>query len=256
LRDIEPLRSILARRPLAVLSDIDGTLAPIVSDPASARVSDRASTALRSLSERGVRLAFITGRSPDIARRMIDLPGASYATNHGLTLCLDGDERTSVEVEPYVEKAIRVLAEIGTIDIPGVTIENKGPILAIHYRNAMIETEAVAAIEAALERSATSRDFTRHGARKVIELRPPLPLNKGTAATAILAHLSPAAVVGMGDDLTDIDMFDAVRASGIPSAVVAVWNEEQPEVVKAGDYFVRGVPGIEDLLEGILTAIQ
>ena len=147
---------------------------------------------------------------------MIDIPSAAYATNHGLTICLDGDEWTSPEVEPYVEKAVRVLAEIGSIDIPGVTIENKGPILAIHYRNAPSETGAIAAIHAALERSPTAGDFTRHGARKVIELRPPLPLNKGTAATAILAHLAPAAVIAMGDDLTDVDMFDAVRASGIP----------------------------------------
>ncbi len=255
LRDIEPLRLLLAHQPLAILSDIDGTLAPIVSEPASARASDRASAALQSLAERGAQVALITGRSPDQARRMIGIPSASYATNHGLTIRLGGDEWTSPEVEPYVEKAVCVLAEIGSIDVPGVTVENKGPILAIHYRNTPSESEALAAIEAALQRSPTAGEFTRHGARKVIELRPPLPLNKGTAATAILAHLAPAAVVCMGDDLTDIDLFDAVRASGIPCAVVAVENDEQQDVMEAADYYVRGVEGVERLLEDILTAI-
>jgi trehalose 6-phosphate phosphatase len=255
LRDIEPLRPLLALKPLAVLSDIDGTLALIVPDPASAGVTERAAAALRTLAARGVRIGFITGRSSDQARRMTGIPEASYATNHGLTLSLGGDEMTPPEVARYAELAVRTLAEIGSIDIPGVMIEDKGPILAIHYRNAPSETEALTAIDAALQRSSASREFTRHAARKVIELRPPLPLNKGTAATAMLAHLSPAAVVCMGDDLTDVDLFDAVRASNIRSAIVAVWNEEQQQVMDAADYFVRGVGGVEALLEGILAEI-
>jgi trehalose 6-phosphate phosphatase len=190
-----------------------------------------------------------------MARRMVDVPGAAYATNHGLTLFLDGREQTPQEVIKYTEMAVRTLAEIGAIDIPGVLVEDKGPIIAIHYRNAPSESEAIAAIEAAIERSPASREFVRHGARKVIELRPPLPLNKGTAATTLIARASPASVICIGDDLTDLDMFAAVRVSGLPSAVVAVTNEEQPEVLEAADFFVRGVGGVERLLEQVLRAI-
>jgi trehalose 6-phosphate phosphatase len=94
-----------------------------------------------------------------------------------------------------------------------------------------------------------------HRGRKVIELRPPLPLNKGTAASALLDRMAPAAVICLGDDVTDIDMFRTVQASGIPSAVIAVANDEETGVLAAADYFVRGVEGVEHLLEQVLIAI-
>ncbi|MEO6197859.1 MAG: trehalose-phosphatase [Dehalococcoidia bacterium] len=249
------MRPLLARQPLAVLSDIDGTLAPIVSNPDRARVTARANNALHALADRGVRIGFVTGRSLDAARTMIDVPDAYYAANHGLTLFIDGEAQTAAEVAPFVELVRQAIAEIGGINVPGVLIEDKGPIVALHYRMAASEADAVAAIESAIAGSPAARGFTIHHGRKVIELRPPLPLNKGTAATSLLDRITPAAVICLGDDVTDIDMFRAVQASGIPSAVIAVANDEETGVMEAAEYFVRGVEGVERLLEQVLTAI-
>jgi trehalose-phosphatase len=186
---------------------------------------------------------------------MAPVTDAWYAANHGLTTCIDGKAETPADVIPYVELARRAMGEIGDVGA-GVTVEDKGAILALHYRLAESEEDAVQAIEAAIERSPAAREFRVHHARKVIELRPPLPINKGTAARDFLGRMEPGAVICLGDDATDIDMFRAVRSTGVPSALVAVANSEERGVLDEADYWVAGVDGVEALLEAVVTAIQ
>jgi trehalose 6-phosphate phosphatase len=252
LRDIEPLRPLLEHRPLALLSDIDGTLAPIVPHPDDAHVTTRARAAILALIEGGVRVAFVTGRPLDTARRMVDIPEAYYAANHGLDVWADGREETPEEVRPYVGWAREVLREIEPIDVSGVVVEDKGAILAFHYRRADVEVDALAAIRSAIASSETARHFQVQEGRKVYELRPPMEINKGTAARSLAERMGAKAVLAMGDDVTDLQMFEAVRAMQAPSVVIGVWNEESPEVVESADYFVRGVPGVEWLLEKLV----
>jgi len=139
LRSIEPLRAIIETQPLGVFSDIDGTLAPIVRDPAAAAISPLAKELLERLIARGVRVALVSGREVEVARQIAGVEGAAYAGNHGLHVWLDGRSETTEAVQPYVSQARRVLAEIGDIRYPGVSIEDKGPVLAFHYRNARDE---------------------------------------------------------------------------------------------------------------------
>jgi trehalose 6-phosphate phosphatase len=211
LRDIAPLRPLLEKRPLALVSDIDGTLAPIVSHPDNASVTPRSRAAIQRLIERGVKVAFVTGRPLDTARRMTGIEDAIYAANHGLDVWVDGHVETPEQVFPYVAWARSVLAEIGDVKSPGVIIEDKGAILAFHYRLAPDDGAALGAILAAINRSETAKHFSIQEGRKVLELRPPLEINKGTAARAQVQRMGAAAVIGMGDDLTDIQMFDGIR---------------------------------------------
>lgn len=258
LRDIAPLRSLLEHRPLALLSDIDGTLAPIVSRPEDASITPRARKAILQLIDAGVRVAFVTGRSPAMARRMAGIEEAFYATNHGLEVWVpEGGIETPEEVRPYVGWARDVLGEIGgAVDAQGVVIEDKGAILAFHYRLAEDDAAALAAIKAAIARSESARHFSVQEGRKVFELRPPLLVNKGTAARMLAARLGAGSVLTMGDDTTDFEMFDGVRSLGVPNAIVGVWNAEEPEVVERADYFVRGVVGVEWLLGELVRALR
>lgn len=256
LRDIEPLRPLLEKRPLALVSDIDGTLAPIVPHPEDASVTLRARTAIQGLIRLGVKVAFVTGRPLDTARRMAGIQKAYYAANHGLDVWVEGQVETSAKVLPYVSWARQVLAEIGEIASPGVVIEDKGAILAFHYRLAPDDTAALGAILAAVNRSAAAKHFSIQEGRKVLELRPPLEVNKGTAACDLVTRMGAAAVVGMGDDLTDIQMFEGIRGLRVPGVLIGVWNLELPEVVEAADYFVRGVEGVEWMLEEMAKAMS
>ncbi len=260
LRDIGPLRPLLARRPLGLISDIDGTLAPIVAKPEEAAVSPRCRALLSQLTGRGVRVAVITGRTLEVARTMLTLDGVAYAANHGLSLWVDGREETAAAAAAeYVGRAREAIRELAGLDIPGVALEDKGPVLAVHYRRAADEEAARLAVLRAIEASPAARAFRVHEGRKVIELRPPLGIDKGTTLAALVARLGVAAVICLGDDATDIDMFRAVerlREGGLAGTTVAVRSEEATEAVLASaDYWVDGVPGVEWLLQELLKAL-
>lgn len=260
LAGIEPLRPLLAHRPLGFVSDIDGTLAPIAPRPEDARVSPVCRARLQELMAAGVKVAFVTGRDLDVARGMTGMENAAYAVNHGLTLWVDGREETPEGVREYVPLARQVVAEIGGVDVPGVLIEEKGPVLAFHYRQAADEKVAQRAILSAIGVSPSAGTFRIHEGRKVIEMRPPLAIDKGTALEEIVARLGLGAVICVGDDATDIDMFRTVtrlREGGLPGASVAVVSgEATAEVMAAADYTVDGVEGVEWLLSAVLKALR
>ena len=259
LRDIEPLRSLLACEPLGIVSDIDGTLAPIVPNPDDAAISARCRALLHALMAKGVRVALISGRSLEKARAMAGLPGALLAANHGLEVWVDGQAETPEAVREYWQRARNVVREVAGMHIPGVTAEDKGPVLAFHYRQAGTRADAREAILQALRASPSARDFRVHEGRKVIELRPPLAIDKGTALADLVARMGARAVLCLGDDATDVDMFRRVaglRRDGTPGVNVAVYSAEaSPLVLEGADYWVRGVPGVEWLLGELVTAL-
>ena len=94
----------------------------------------------------------------------------------------------------------------------------------------------------------------------VIELRPPLPIDKGSAVKELARRLEMRAVICLGDDATDIDMFQAVeelRDAGLPVARIAVRSEEMsPEVEQNADYLVVGAAGVEWLLGELVSALS
>lgn len=259
LTSIEPLREIMEIQPLGIFSDIDGTVAPIVRDPATTVISPRAKELMKQLIARGVKVALVSGREVEAARRMVGIDGVAYAGNHGLHIWMNGREETTEAVQEYVAQARVTLEEIGEVGYAGVEAEDKGPVLAFHYRNAADEGAAREAILGAIDQAPSAAVFGVYEGRKVIELRPPLEINKGTAILHLAEALGVRAAIAVGDDLTDIDMFrgiEELRRSGIPGASVAVWSEEvSAELLEVTDHYVRGVAGVEWLLESVLTGL-
>ncbi|HEY8502500.1 MAG TPA: trehalose-phosphatase, partial [Solirubrobacterales bacterium] len=86
---LAPLRSEPGRT--AILTDVDGTLAPIVERAEDAAVPAAAREALAALSERYALVGCISGRRADDARRLVGLDTLAYAGNHGLELWLPGE---------------------------------------------------------------------------------------------------------------------------------------------------------------------
>jgi len=87
---LEPLRREPSRA--AILTDVDGTLAPIVERAGDAAVPATAREALAALSERYALVGCISGRRAEEARRLVGLDTLAYAGNHGLELLMPGDE--------------------------------------------------------------------------------------------------------------------------------------------------------------------
>jgi trehalose 6-phosphate phosphatase len=261
LISIEPLLPVIRREPLAVLSDIDGTLSPIVSRPEDATVRESVRGLLRELVGKGVRVGLITGRPLDTARRMAGLDDAAYAAEHGLTLWLRGRREAAPGLDEYEALARQAERDLSALPntIDGAQLENKGPLLSVHYRRAGDATRAREAVLAAVERSRAARRFRVQEGRMVVELRPPIDIDKGTAVETLADRLAVQGVICLGDDITDIDMFAAtrrLRAQGLAAATVAVASEEAaPEVAEAADYTVDGVDGVEWLLAEVVKAL-
>jgi trehalose 6-phosphate phosphatase len=206
-----------ARHP-AVFFDFDGTLSDIVDDPDSAQLVDGAAEALQQLAAR-CPVAILSGRDLADVTTRIGLPGIWYAGSHGFELTApDGTHHqndAAAAAIPVLEQAAAELRErLGSI--PGVVVEHKRFGVAVHYRNAARDRvgEVAAAVRAAGQREAL-RVTT---GREVIELRPDVDWDKGRTLRWVIDHLdsSPTLTpVYLGDDITDEDAFDAVRADGI-----------------------------------------
>jgi trehalose 6-phosphate phosphatase len=250
-------REALKAAPAGLLTDFDGTLSPIVTDPALARIVDGADGALTRLTERLAVVAIVTGRAPFDARAMTGVPGLLVAGNHG-TEWLEPhavETHADVDAEAIRARLDAVLARLPHLD--GVPIEHKGISASVHYRNAADAAAARAVILASLGDVAPLGIELRHG-RMSVELRAAGVGDKGSAARAIVERFGLRGVVVMGDDVTDLDMFRAVaelRASGrVRAAIVGVGGEggEVPaEVAEAADVLLADPAEAAALLDAL-----
>lgn len=245
---VEQIAAVLRQQPLMVLADVDGTLSPIVDRAEDAFVPAQIKSSLAALVARGVKVAAITGRSLEAARRMVDLAGVDFAASHGVDVWVDGRSERPAEVVQWVERARRALADLRAVEGEGVWIEDKEFGLAVHYRQSADGEAARKRVLGAISESSAAREFELQEGRKIVELRPRLAVNKGTAARAMVEWTEARGVLCLGDDVTDIDMFREVRRmreDGLEAAVVAVRSEEaSAQVLESADFWVSGVDGV------------
>ena len=241
-------RRALAVEPAGLLTDFDGTLSPIVADPAAARLAAGAEDALADLARRLAVLAVITGRAPLDARRLIGVPGLLIVGNHGTEwLAPDAD---ALMPSPGADRArAAVAAALARVAAVGdVTIEDKGLSATIHYRTAGAPEASRAAILGALDPPPEGLEV-REG-RMSVELRPVGLGDKGSAARAVVERFGLRGVVALGDDVTDLDLFAAVaelRAAGrLDAAIIAVGGADREVPTEVLDAADAALPTPED----------
>lgn len=248
----------------AVLCDLDGTLAPIVARPELVEVPARARAALDLVASRYALCAIVTGRQPEDAREIVGLGGIAYAGNHGFELLEPGAERSmpSPELEGKEDAAAGFLADAADRDLlgaAGVRIEDKGLIVALHWRGAADEAAAERAALAVAE-EAKGRGLRTHAGRMVLEIRPPAAVDKGVATKGLLRRSGARRALYAGDDRTDLDAFRALaemREEGELDAIVRVGvsSPEGPrEIVAEADVVVAGTDELIGLLEELARA--
>ena len=266
VREREELAGLLA--PLlaepargAVLLDLDGTLAPIVGRPEDTEIPARTRELLGLIGERFGLTGVVTGRRAADARRIAGLDSLLYIGNHGYELLEPGAR--SARAAPALAGSGGRAAEFAAgldparLEAAGLRIEDKGPIVALHWRGAA--DEAAAAAEAArIGAEAEGAGLHTHDGRKVLELRPPVPVDKGVGIAAVLAEADLDAALYAGDDRTDLDGFEALRrlvAEGSLRASVAiavVAGETPPEVAAGADLSVAGPEQFLAVLEALV----
>lgn len=253
---LAPLRDEPGRA--AVLTDVDGTLAPIVERAEDAAVPAAAREALAALSERYALVGCISGRRAAEARRLVGLDSLAYAGNHGLELLLPGEEEPradpSIAGREGEAAAFLAAADGGRLEAAGLRREDKGPIQALHWRGADDEAAAESrAHEIAIE--AGKAGLEPRWGRKVLELRPAGGGGKDGAVASLLADERLDRAAYAGDDRTDLDAFRRLRQlqeEGRLSAAVCVGvlSAEAPaELREESDVTVAGLEGWLAILE-------
>ncbi|MDQ2648621.1 MAG: trehalose-phosphatase [Actinomycetota bacterium] len=242
-----PLRSSPATS--AVLLDFDGTLAPIVERPASARPLAGVTDAIRALHGAGYGLAVVSGRpAPFLAEHLpteIVLVGL-----YGLERVEGGvlvADPVAAEWQPVVDGVVeRAVAELG----PDVDAEHKGLSLTLHFRR---HPERADAVEAWATDAAAATGLVRRPAKMSLELHPPVGVDKGTVLDGLLAGRTAA--VFIGDDIGDLPAFDAMdrfAASGGHAVKVLVrTSETAAELEGRADLEVEGPDGALALLRSL-----
>lgn len=265
---LEPLRSDPSHA--AVLLDIDGTLAPIVRHADDAHVPEATRTLLIEISRRYGVVGCVSGRRAHAARQIVSIGSIAYIGNHGSELLRPG--ATSVEIDPEVaawgERVGEFARRVYTSEHQHLRVrtEDKHVIAAFHWRGVPDEEAAAAAMKK-IAACAQEEGFAVHWGRKVLEVRPPVPLDKGLGVIALLSapsgggavdgHLFNGALYA-GDDTTDLDAFRALRELERSNVVrrsvcAAVNSEEAPlELVREADLTIEGTSGVRGLLEALL----
>jgi trehalose 6-phosphate phosphatase len=247
-----------ARDRAAVVTDFDGTLSPIVRDPAAARPLPGAAEVLHALARTYAKVAVVSGRPAAFLREhlgMADQPtsGLQVFGLYGLEWLEHGEvvvHPDAVRWRPVVDEAA-ARAEQAAPD--GVHVERKGFSVTLHVRTS---PDLAAWVRSWSEATAATTGLHVHPGRMSAELRPPVDVDKGTVVDALVAGASAACF--LGDDLGDLPAFDALdRLAAREHADVlrvAVTSDEAPaELLERADVVVDGPPGALALLEELLT---
>ncbi len=246
----------------AVFCDIDGTLAPIVPRPEDSHVREEVSVLLGKLGRQYGRVACVSGRPAAEARRLVGVGGIAYVGSHGAELLEAGASKPQL-MDAFVSWEGRVR---GFVEEQGddrdlkrlrLRVEDKGPIKAFHWRDVPDEDAAERWLQNVAQ-EAEAKGLAIHWGRKVLEIRPPVPIDKGQAVRSMVESSGLRAALYGGDDVTDLDAFDALEAlvAGGELEVkvcVGVSSSEGPKaIVDRADVAVDGVGGFADVLAALL----
>lgn len=250
-----PLRSNPANA--ALLFDVDGTLAPIVRHASDAQIPEETRRQLIAAARRYGIVACVSGRRATVARQMVGIGSIAYVGNHGCELLAPGS--AEVVLDRRVAAYADAVAEFArSVNDPAaqrlrLQLEEKGPIAAFHWRGAPDEDAALVAIER-IEADARAAGLATARGRKVLEVRPPVPIDKGRGIALVLRRRHPATALYAGDDATDVDAFRALRKLvGDGAVCIAVASEEAPtDLLDEADVVVDGTAGVRGLLDELL----
>jgi len=252
--NLERVKDVVLKEPFGLIFDVDGTIAEIALTAEAVVVSPGCKKYLESLVNELPLVAAISGRLISVLRNLVGVEGVIYNGNHGLERWNNGRVEIRPEAQSYVEKITAAIKELGPVLNPlGVVFEDKGAGLVFHYRTLPNQEEVKEKILREIRRSEAAQPFNIDEARAVIELRPPLEISKGSTVKELVEGNNLAGAVYLGDDVADIDAFNAIHSLSEGTefqglAIGVVGEETPPNVAEKADLILRGVSEVEEFL--------
>ena len=248
----------LGGRPLVLMFDVDGTLAPIAALPSLARVPGDTRRLIASLATQpNVTVALVSGRAAHDARRLVGVEELWTVGNHGAEVMTPAG---AIEVNPDVARyAEPIAAAARTLEslldpVRGVVLENKGWTLSVHFRNA--DEAVLPSLRAAVDGVVMTNGLRVTEGKKVLEVRPPVSVDKGTAVYRLARDLGAleqgASLVFAGDDMTDEDAFRRLRAQHPDAVTIHVGNS----VDTAAEFVLPDPDAVRELLQRIVRHLN
>lgn len=240
-----------------LMLDFDGSIAPIVDDPATATALPAMIDAVRALQPLLERVAVVSGRTVDFLAAALPVDGITLAGLYGLERREHGVTTVDPRAEPWIAP-IGAAADAAQAALPGLLVERKGNLcVTIHYRMSPDRGEEARAVADELARR-YGIDAPQRG-RMAVELRPPVPIDKGTVVRELTSGSMVAAFAG--DDAGDLPAFaalvDLARAGTLAYAVrIGVASAEAPREILAADVVVDGPPALAALLADVADAVR
>jgi trehalose 6-phosphate phosphatase len=245
-----------------VALDFDGTLSPIVAEPAEAVIHPEGPRVLSALAAQVRAVLVVTGRPArqvvglgrleDVADSLADGARLVVMGQYGHERWDSGTREFTTPRPPHGLQAFRdELPRLLAAERAGdALVEEKGLAVAVHTRRLPDAPEAYVRLEQALADAAERHGLTLEPGRQVLEVRAP-GMHKGLALHAALEQHHAGGVLFAGDDLGDLEAFEAVRAlreQGLPTLLVCSASDEQEVLAELSDVIVDGPGGVLGLL--------
>jgi trehalose 6-phosphate phosphatase len=252
--DAGTLVALVSRDPgaVALFCDFDGTLAPIVADPAAARALPLSLASLEALASRLALVAVVSGRPLAFIGPFFP-PGIRLAGLYGLEQRVDGRAHAHASASTWAPLVAAAAARARSELPPAAGVEEKSLSLTLHYRSA---PELRPAVEAWAAATATSTGLVPRPAKMSVELHPPVDVDKGSTVRAWAD--GAGVVVFVGDDIGDLSAFAALAELDGPGrrcvTVAVAGPESPPELLAAADLVLDGPEALARLLAPLAAA--
>ncbi len=257
------IEAAVRARPSGLFTDVDGTLSALAPTPGTAVLLPGVRELLIEARSVFAVVAAVSGRAATNLREMVGVEAITYIGNHGFDrIEPDGTVAVLPAAEPYRAAIASTSDRLGRElmpRFPGMFVEPKGATASIHTRGTMDPPTADEAVYAAalVEATAVGLHVTR--GKFIVELRPPVEVDKGVAVTEEVRVHGLRGALYLGDDRTDIDAFRALRRltrEGVCQGVaVAVLHEETPPgLAEEADVTLASIAEVPEFLRAVIAA--
>ena len=255
------IEEVIRRSPFGLITDVDGTISQTAPTPQEAIVSPLCHQYLSALCNQIALVAAISGRPVIEVRDMMNIDGMVYLGNHGLERWSGEQSEFLKEAQNYFEVIKAAVEELTPLlSIEGIIIQDKGITATIHYRLCREPLSAEKEILSALEKSPHAHILQIVQEKMAINILPPLNANKGTATSDLIQRYNLQGGIYLGDDITDINAFRAIRTasrnSDFQGLAIGVTGQEMPQELEAeADFTLNGTKDVERFLKWISQTI-
>jgi trehalose 6-phosphate phosphatase len=253
------LQTLIGKQKLGIVTGMDGTIASVADDAEGNPPSPRCRDLLRDLSKVADVVAVLSARPVSQLHELIDLPDVMYLGNRGLEMWTGGRVDYAPEVESYRPALESAMSTLYSLIDSSVQIEDTGAALLL-YLDEMTDQAALERLRADVTGIAESKGLRLYEGAHLLEVRPPMVLDKGRAVERLVGNHDLEAVLYIGNDLSDVHAFETVqmmRNQGTCyGTAVGVQGEWTSSKVSKADLLVQGIPGVEALLAWLLSARQ